>query len=66
MFRFSHERTRESLQDKGSGMKRLLIYSHDTFGLGNIRRIMNIDGCLQLTVVIPTYLGGGTIPLWYC
>jgi predicted glycosyltransferase len=23
-------------------MKRLLIYSHDTFGLGNIRRIMNI------------------------
>lgn len=23
-------------------MKRLLIYSHDTFGLGNIRRVMNV------------------------
>ena len=32
-------------------MKRLLIYSHDTFGLGNIRRVMNI--ATYLLKVIP-------------
>ena len=31
-------------------MKRLLIYSHDTFGLGNIRRIMNIATYLHQAV----------------
>ena len=31
-------------------MKRLLIYSHDTFGLGNIRRIMNIATYLHRAV----------------
>ena len=40
-------------------MKRLLIYSHDTFGLGNIRRIMNIAGYLleaipNLSILIVT------------
>ena len=41
---------RESLQDKEAGMKRLLIYSHDTFGLGNIRRIMNIATYLHRAI----------------
>ena len=40
----------ESRQDKGAGMKKLLIYSHDTFGLGNIRRIMNIATYLHRAV----------------
>lgn len=31
-------------------MKKLLIYSHDTFGLGNIRRIMNIATYLHKAV----------------
>ena len=31
-------------------MKRLLIYSHDTFGLGNIRRIMNIATYLHRAI----------------
>ena len=31
-------------------MKKLLIYSHDTFGLGNIRRIMNIAAYLRQAV----------------
>ena len=31
-------------------MKKLLIYSHDTFGLGNIRRIMNIATYLHQAV----------------
>ncbi len=31
-------------------MKRLLIYSHDTFGLGNIRRIMNIATYLRQAI----------------
>ena len=31
-------------------MKKLLIYSHDTFGLGNIRRIMNIATYLHRAV----------------
>jgi predicted glycosyltransferase len=31
-------------------MKKLLIYSHDTFGLGNIRRIMNIATYLRQAV----------------
>jgi predicted glycosyltransferase len=31
-------------------MKRLLIYSHDTFGLGNIRRIMNIATYLHRVI----------------
>ncbi len=31
-------------------MKRLLIYSHDTFGLGNIRRIMNIATYLDRAI----------------
>jgi predicted glycosyltransferase len=26
----------------GTGMKRILIYSHDTFGLGNIRRMLEV------------------------
>jgi predicted glycosyltransferase len=32
-------------------MKRILVYSHDTFGLGNIRRIMSI--CEHLTQTSP-------------
>lgn len=32
-------------------MKRLLVYSHDTFGLGNIRRMLSI--CQHLLDVIP-------------
>ncbi len=40
-------------------MKRLLIYSHDTFGLGNIRRIMNVatyllDAIPDLSILIVT------------
>lgn len=31
-------------------MKKLLIYSHDTFGLGNIRRIMNIATFLHRAI----------------
>ncbi len=31
-------------------MKRLVIYSHDTFGLGNIRRIMNIATYLHQAI----------------
>jgi predicted glycosyltransferase len=31
-------------------MKRILIYSHDTFGLGNIRRILNVATYLLKTI----------------
>jgi len=33
-------------------MKRLLVYSHDTFGLGNIRRMLCI--CEYLLEALPT------------
>ena len=29
--------------EQGIGMKRILVYSHDTFGLGNIRRMLEIS-----------------------
>jgi len=31
-----------ALLQKGNKMKKILVYSHDTFGLGNIRRMLAI------------------------
>ena len=37
--------------EPGSGVTRLLVYSHDTFGLGNLQRALKI--CEQLAAEIP-------------